>query len=94
MDTDKTPSEDLEPTKADNGPPPTETAEPAASTISPPLMPCPSPSRSRIASSNAPGLRCMYIWVVVRSLWPASSWIAFAEAPRIARCEQNVCLSR
>jgi hypothetical protein len=26
-------------------------------------------------------------------LWPASSWIARAEAPRIARCEQKVCLS-
>jgi hypothetical protein len=47
-----------------------------------------------MASTNAAGLRCMYIWVVVRSLWPASSWIAFAVAPRIARCEQKVCLSR
>jgi integrase/recombinase XerD len=33
----------------------------------------------------------MYRWVVVRSLCPASSWIARAGAPRIARCEQNVC---
>jgi hypothetical protein len=32
----------------------------------------------------------MYRIVVVRSAWPASSWIAFAGAPRIARCEQNV----
>jgi hypothetical protein len=32
----------------------------------------------------------MYRCVVARSRCPASSWIARAGAPRIARCEQNV----
>jgi hypothetical protein len=43
-----------------------------------------------VASSSAAGLRCMYLNVVARSLCPASSWMARAGTPRIARCEQNV----
>jgi len=48
-------------------------------------------SRSRMAPSTAAGLRCMYRCVVFKSSCPARSWIALAGAPRIARCEQNVC---
>ena len=50
-----------------------------------------SSSSRRIALSLAAGLRCMYRCMVVRLTCPASSWIAFAVAPRIASPEQNVC---
>lgn len=45
-----------------------------------------------MACSLWPGLRCMYRIVVDKWTCPASSWITFGGAPRIARCEQNVCL--
>ena len=35
----------------------------------------------------------MYRMVIANVECPASSWIAFGAAPRIARCEQNVCRS-
>jgi hypothetical protein len=47
--------------------------------------------RRAMAESRAPAERCMYRIVIVRLEWPASSWIAFAGAPRIAKCEQNEC---
>lgn len=34
----------------------------------------------------------MYRCVVEICWWPASSWMAFVEAPAIASREQNVCL--
>jgi hypothetical protein len=42
-------------------------------------------SNNRMAASSAAGLRCMYRCVVPRSWCPASSWMALAGAPRIAR---------
>jgi hypothetical protein len=35
----------------------------------------------------------MYRSVIASVEYPASSWMAFGGAPRIARCEQNVCRS-
>ena len=43
-----------------------------------------------MAYSFAPSARCMYLSVVERSACPASSWITFAGAPRMAKGEQNV----
>ena len=61
------------------------------SLISPRFSPRTSSSSNRIALSFAAGLRCMYRCVVVRLTCPASSWIAFVVAPRMARREQKVC---
>ncbi len=49
------------------------------------------PSSMRIAFAFAARERCMYRCVVLKLTWPASSWIAFAVAPCIAKREQKVC---
>jgi hypothetical protein len=47
-----------------------------------------------MAASSAARLKCMYRCVTPSSECPASSWMAHAGAPRIAKCEQNVCRRR
>jgi len=51
----------------------------------------PSSSR-RIALSRSEEAKCMYRSVTASELCPASRMMANAGAPRIARCEQKVCL--
>jgi hypothetical protein len=61
--------------------------EKATSAGSTPLLASPLPRsfRRAIADVEAPGVRCIYRSVVVRSECPASSWIARAGAPLMAR---------
>src|SRR5438067_2259031 len=58
---------------------------PSEAAVSSPSPTSAGASSSLIADSRAAGDRCMYLCVVLRCWCPASSWIDFAVASRIAR---------